>query len=155
MPSIITNAAVESCLREILTREGFTLNQTRALGENGVDIVATCADETVFVEVIGFKSSGPARSRDFYEAFFRVVSRLRDGAKKLAIALPTRAATGLPARAGQYGEAWLRIGRAFPELEIWLVDLNAGAYKRTPWNSWLDYATADAVPPLPTPLRSA
>lgn len=136
MPSVIANAAVEACLREVLAREGFALNRQRAFGETGVDVVATRGDEKIFIEVTGFKSSGPARSKDFYESFFRAVSRLREGPGKLAIALPSRAELGLPARAGQYGEAWHRIGRAFPELEIWLVDVEKRTYRRTAWNDW-------------------
>lgn len=52
------------------------------------------------IEAIGFKSSPPARAKDLFESFFRAASRLKDGAKKLAIALPLRAQAGLPARAG-------------------------------------------------------
>jgi hypothetical protein len=33
--------------------------------------------------------------------------------------------------------AWQRIGDAFPELEIWLVDAVTGYYRVEKWNHWL------------------
>jgi hypothetical protein len=138
MPSIISNAETEKALREMLKQEGFTLGPERTFGETGVDIKASRGDATLFIEVIGHKSSGPARSKDFYESFFRAVSRIKDGAKLCAIALPAKAERGLPVRARQYGEAWTRIGDAFSELEIWLVDLQNHRYRRTRWNEWVD-----------------
>jgi len=71
------------------------------------------------------------------QAFFRAVSRIEDGATRCIIALPSRWANGLPQRARQYGKAWLRIGQAFPELEIWLVDTKARTYATTKWSDWL------------------
>jgi hypothetical protein len=40
-------------------------------------------------------------------------------------------------RAKQYGTAWSRLGKAFPELEIWCVDCDSGGCQITKWNDWL------------------
>ena len=136
MPAIVKNSEVEECLREILGREDFVLNHKRGYGEMGVDIVATRDEETFHIEVIGYKSSPPARAKDFYEGFFRTVSRLNDGATHCVLALSSRAGVGLPARAGQHRQAWLRIADAFPELEIWLVDTANRTYQRKTWREW-------------------
>lgn len=137
MPAIVENQATEVCLRSILLSEGYSLSPERLHGETGVDIIATNQSGASHIEVIGHKSSGPARAKDFYEVFFRAISRLKDGAEKCVIALPSLASRGLPARANQYGEAWSRIGRAFPELEIWLIDIDTKTYTRHKWNEWL------------------
>jgi hypothetical protein len=76
MPAIVTNADVERCPREILKNEGFRLSSERAHGETGVDIIARKEEEDYHTETIGCKQSGPARAKDFYEAFFRIVSPL-------------------------------------------------------------------------------
>jgi hypothetical protein len=123
MPAIVTTAAVEECLRKRLALQGYTLNRVRTNGQTGVDIDARRDSEILAIEVIGYKTSAPARAKDFYEAFFRAVSRLNDGATKCILALPSRFAVGLPARARQHSVAWDRIGKTFPELQIWLIDL--------------------------------
>jgi hypothetical protein len=137
MPSIVKNAEVEAALRAALLREGYALSSLRAHGETGVDIVASANGEDWFIECIGYKSSPPARAKDFYESFFRVVSRLNDGASHLVIALSNRARVGLPARAKQHRVAWKRIANAFPELKIWLVDPASQTYSRHSWEEWL------------------
>lgn len=139
MAALVSNQETEECLRACLTAEGYALNVLRTHGQTGVDILATKGDEEIFIEVIGFKQSRPARAKDFYEVFFRAVSRLANGAKHCVIALPRRSELGLPARAKHYGEAWLRIGKAFPELSIWLVDTEARSYKRTAWDEWSSF----------------
>jgi len=136
MPSVVTNQATEAALRRALERDGFALSRSRVNGETGVDILAKKGRVKVFIEVMGHKSSPPARSRDFFANFFRAVSRIQDGARRCAIAMPSLAGRGLPARAKHYGMAWTRIGKAFPELEIWLVDIDAREYTRTHWNEW-------------------
>lgn len=137
MPALVTSTETENCLREILTADNFQLSPPRGNGETGVDIRASRGTEELFIEVIGFKSSGPARAKDFYEIFFRAVSRLDLGATKCVIALPSRFGEGLPARAKQYGNAWLRIGQAFPELYIWLVNIESRSVDESKWNKWL------------------
>ncbi len=93
-------------------------------------------DERLHIEVIAYKSSGPARAKDFYEAFFRAISRIDDGATECVIAMAAQAGVGLPARARQYGSSWKRIGQAFPELKIWLVDGRAKTVRKTGWGDW-------------------
>lgn len=136
MPSIVSNDAIETCLRDLLKKEGYTLNPKRVKGQNGTDIVAKKSAETMHIECIGYKESGSARAKDFYESFFRVTSRLNDGAKSCVIALSSKAEVGLPARAKQHRIAWLRISKAFPELMIWLVDTDKGCYRKTTWEEW-------------------
>ncbi len=140
MPAIVKNIEVEDCLRTCLEREGYSLSPKRSLGQTGVDIVATKDGNIFHIEAIGYKESGPARAKDFYEAFFRTVSRLNDGAKHCILAVSSRAATGLPARAKQHRVAWLRIAEAFPELEIWLVDPAQRGYRKSSWREWAESA---------------
>lgn len=125
---VIQNKDLEMCLRAALEKGGYSLSHERRYGETGVDIVAQKGDELIHIEVIGYKATGPARSRDFYECFFRTVSRLNDGAKQCVMAMHKQAGVGLPARARHYGEAWRRIGMAFPELNIWLIDPEKQSY---------------------------
>ncbi len=134
----VANSLVEHTLRNCLEKDGYKLSPERGYGETGVDIVATKNDEILHIEVIGFKDSPPARTKDFYQAFFQAVSRLKDGARNCVIALPDRFKRGLPQRARQYGIAWRRIGDAFPELEIWLIKCDEpGSYGRRTWTEWL------------------
>ncbi len=138
MPAVVglSNENVEDCLRQILQGEGYALSPKKTRGETGVDILATKDSQQYHIEVIGFKSSPSARAYDFYQIFFRAVSRLNQDAKHCIIGLPKRFEDGLPARASQHRTAWERIGRAFPELEIWLIDTDAKMYRRTSWMSW-------------------
>jgi addiction module HigA family antidote len=130
------SADVERVLRGCLVREGYRLSGTRANGETGVDILASQGEEVVHIEVIGFKRSPPARSKDFFECFFRSISRITDGATRVVMALPARFERGLSQRAAQYGEVWDRLGSAFPELEIWLVEVQDRRYERRRWSDW-------------------
>ncbi len=137
MPALVSNAQVEQCLREILESDGYRLSSLRAHGETGVDIVAVSRDgERLHIETVGYKAKGPTRAKDFFEGFFRAVSRLNDGARHCVLALSHRSAVGLPARAKQHKIAWRRIADAFPELEIWLVDTDKRTYRRTTWREW-------------------
>ena len=133
----IPNDDAERALRKCLKGQGYTLTRRRKNGETGVDIVASKKHERVHIEVIGFNDSPPARSKQFYEVFFRAVSRIKDGATRCVIALPERFGRGLHQRAKHYGPAWTRIGDAFPELEIWLVGTDNASYERTTWSQWL------------------
>ena len=137
MKNPVATGTVESVPRDCLAAEGFVLSPPRANGQTGVDILAKKGGESWHVEVIGYKKAGPSRAKDFYEAFFRATSRLNDGAKHCVIALASEARVGLPARARQHAEAWKRLGRAFPELEIWLVDVSDRKYSRHNWLEWL------------------
>ena len=139
MPAIITNPETENCLRGLLKKEGYTLSNTKLHGETGTDIIATINNEELHIEVIGFKKSGPARAKDFYEVFFRAVSRLNNkNCKSCIIALPDNFKIGLPLRVKQHEVAWQRIAKTFPELEIWLVDTINNRYRKTFWGYWLE-----------------
>lgn len=145
MRAPVTNAQVEDCLRQLLKGDGYSVSPKRLHGENGVDIIASRNSETYHIEVIGYKKVGAVRARDFFEGFFRIVSRLNDGATHCVLALSHHAATGLPARAKQHRVAWLRIADAFPELEIWLVDTENRAYSRTSWDCWVREEAEDSI----------
>ncbi len=137
MPLVVQNSELETSLRTMLERDGYVLSPERGHGETGVDIIARKATDEIHIEVIGYKAKGQTRAKDFFECFFRTVSRIDDGAKRCVMALHKQAERGLPARACQYGEAWKRIDIAFPELEVWLVDLEADSYRVTTWGEWL------------------
>ena len=139
MPSIITNIETENCLRELLKKEGYQLSNKRGLGKLGSDIKANKDNEDLYIEVIGFEEQGLERVKDFYEAFFQAVSRLNNkDCKHCIIAMPERVRKSLPIRAKIYKVAWERIAKAFPELEIWLVDVENEKYQRTSWIYWLE-----------------
>lgn len=138
MAQLIPNNEVERVLRICLRKDSYKLSSPRKHGETGVDLIAQKGNKKHFIEVIGFQGAKSERSKQFYEIFFRSISRLKDGAKSIVIALPERFGNGLNQRASQYGEAWTRIGEAFPELEIWLVNCEQPySYNRTKWNDWL------------------
>lgn len=135
MPAIVTSTQVDAVLRSSL--QGYKLGERNDQnGRTGVDLLAEGSGETVYIETIAFKSSPSARSRDFFEAFFRAISRVNSGAKVVAIAIPNQWGRGLPDRARQYGRSWERIGNAFPELETWLVDVEKNSFSRRKWNDW-------------------
>ena len=138
MPSIVSQASVDHCLRSILLRDGYDLSGQLSHGQTGVDILASKSGENWHIECIGFKSSPPARAKDFFESFFRAVSRLDDGAIHCVIAAPKRFERGLPLRAVHYRVAWRRLADTFPELEIWLVDVDGNNLERTRWGEWLE-----------------
>lgn len=121
----------------MLLDEGFKLSPQLGNGELGVDIIASKRTIRYHIEVIGYKKSGPARSRDFYEVFFRAISRLNDGANKLVIALPIQFRVGFPSRVNQYRIGWERISKVIPELSIWFVDNEKHYYERTTWRKCL------------------
>lgn len=144
----VTSSEVEDCLRQLLKDEGYSVSPKRLHGENGVDVIASRDSETYHIEVIGYKKVGAVRAKDFFEGFFRIVSRLNDGAVHCVLALSHHAATGLPARAKQHRVAWLRIADAFPELEIWLVDTENRAYNRTTWSCWVKESPEEFIRPV-------
>ena len=128
---------VESVLRKLLPRQGYKLlNNPRKRGERGADIIAQKGDVQAFIECIGYQEVPSLRSKQFYEAFFRAISRLQDGATKCVIALPARFDKGKRLRAKQYGQAWQRLGNAFPELEVWSVNVAQEVCEEHKWNDW-------------------
>ena len=133
----VTGKQVESVLRKLLPQKGYEVqNPPRECGETGADIIARNGEERVFIECIGFQEHPPTRSKQFYEAFFRAISRLKDGANRCVMALPARFKRGMNARARQYGKAWKRIGDAFPELQFWFVEVEKNRYEMSKWNDW-------------------
>ncbi|MGZ5486092.1 MAG: hypothetical protein ACXWFB_09325 [Nitrososphaeraceae archaeon] len=142
MPSIITNIETENCLRELLIKEGYKLGKKSGLGKLGSDIKANKNNEDWYIEVIGFEEAGLERVKDFYEAFFQSISRLNNKeCKHCIIAMTESSRKSLPIRAKIYKVAWERIAKVFPELEIWLVDIENKKYQRTPWIYWLERKT--------------
>lgn len=137
MACLITSAQVDEAVRQVLVADGFQVSESKANGETGVDLLATRPGKTWHIETIAYKVAPWQRSYDFYASFFRAMSRLKDGATSIAIALPADFGTGLAQRASHYGEGWRRIGDAFPELEIWLVDCATPTITRSSWSSWL------------------
>ena len=134
----VSNEEVEQCLRALLVAEGYEMNPPRAYGEIGTDVIAERDGDAWHIEVIGYKKHGPARAKDFFEVFFRSVSRLNDSrVKHCVIAVAKQAEAGLPARASHHRVAWQRIATAFPELKLWLVDVDNRSYERTSWGDWL------------------
>jgi hypothetical protein len=136
MAALVRSSEVEAVIRRVLTEEGYVASKERLHGETGADIVAVKGNEKFYIEAISFKSSRPARAKDFYEVAFRAMSRIADNASLCVIALPARFGKGLPKRAKAIGPAWLRIGTAFPELRIWLVDTSNPSIKYSAWNDW-------------------
>jgi len=133
----VTGDEVEAILRELLPKNGYVLkNNPRKTGETGSDIVAEKNGKIVAIECVGFQLNPPLRSKQFYEAFFRAISRLQSGAKECVMALPSRFGNGLNQRARQYGIAWDRIAKAFPELRIWLVDTENKRFEDHGWGDW-------------------
>ena len=64
---------------------------------------------------------------DFWKAFAQTISRLNTNSRygktdRVVIALPNKYLAGWNNRVEVYGKnIWFRIGKAFPELEIWFV----------------------------------
>lgn len=137
------NSDAESQLRMILAAESewSVLNAPKKNGETGTDVLAVKDETLYFIEVIGYKSSGPARSKDFFEGFWRTISRLEKAknvsqapkhhAIKLVLAVPSNFKLGMEQRHLQYSTAWSRIARAFPELELWYI--SESNLDRRPW----------------------
>ncbi len=137
MAQSVTGWQVESVLRKLLPRQGYKVkNPRREKGETGADILAEKGGRTIAVECIGFQEKPPQRSKQFYEAFFRAISRLNGGADECVMALPVRFARGMNQRARQYGVAWSRIAEAFPELKIWFVSIDDCRYEVHGWGEW-------------------
>jgi hypothetical protein len=132
----VTGEQVELVVRKLLSRQKYKLNKPRTSGEKGADIIAQKRGKELFIECIGFQKNPPLRSKQFYEVFFRAISRLRNGATRCILALPVRFKAGMNQRAEHYGEAWKRIGDAFPELEIWFVNVAEEICEEHKWNDW-------------------
>lgn len=105
-------------------------------GKTGPDITAKKGRKTYYIEVIGYKGKGPARSIDFNKAFVQAISRFNGKANQvLVIAMPDEYLKGLNQRIKAWGGAWKRIGDAFPRLQLWFFDKKT-LTKDGQWNSF-------------------
>jgi hypothetical protein len=153
MPCLVTAADTEKRIRDYLLARGYKLSSAHEInGATGPDIVAEYGERKVFIEVIGCKSNRSARSRDFFESFFRCVSRLKLDADLIVLACPHEFCDGIMERTTHYGRAWLRLGSAIPELELWFVYRHKPVISYAAWNYWAEnYAIgirpAEIVPP--------
>lgn len=132
----ISNESNETILRVHLKREGFKLTDKKSNGKLKEDLRATKGEVEYFVECIGYKRLPNSRSIDFFQSFFRAISRLDDGAKNIAIALPHLYLQGMESRLKNYKIAWKRLGQKFPELELWFV--SEEGITRLKWNKVYD-----------------
>ena len=133
-----TNTEIENCLRKLLIKEGYKLRNRSGLFKLGPDIKATKDNENWYIEVIGSEGSGLERVKDFYEAFFKSLSRLNNkDCNHCIIAIPESLRKFLYIRARIYKVAWERIARVFSEFEIWIVDIENNKYQTTSWDYWL------------------
>lgn len=140
MAKLIQAKDVERVIRKYLENKGFELSHPRKQGQTGPDIVAKHASSTYFVEVIGFQEHPPTRSREFYECFFRAISRDRDNPQDgLVLGLPMRFKDGMRQRKQQYPVAWPKLGRAFPNLKVWYIDTEQDKIEEYSWSSPFDW----------------
>lgn len=136
---VVANEAVVDALRAALHKKGYSVLPKRPFGAQGADIVAEKRDEKIVAEVIGYKVAGPSRHSDFAVAFWAAIGRVDQFPNtKVAIALPSRFIQGFGARLDSRRGVWKRIGMAFPELEIWFVDVTREDYERYPWTRLAD-----------------
>lgn len=139
MSKLISSKQVEKVIRRLLEDDGYSLSPTKKQGETGADITAKKSDSTYFIEVIGFQSHPPIRSREFYEAFFRAISRDRNNPNNiLVIGLPIRFKNGMKQRKYQYPIAWEKLGRVFPNLKLWYIDTEQNTMQERFWNNPYD-----------------
>ena len=96
------------------------------------DIIAEKDDMHLYVEVIGFKSSPKAATRDFYEVFFRAFAQLEQpDSEYIIIAMPIQFLQDMKKRIESMKNAWVRLCIAFPEIRVYFVDLkNDKIYKK-------------------------
>jgi len=135
MAKSVTANAVEQVIRRYLEGKGCTLSHPKKRGQTGPDIVARHGKYTWFVEVIGFQEKPWIRSREFYEAFFRIISRDRDNPADdtLVLGLPKRFKDGMRQRKQQYPVAWEKLSKAFPNLRVWYADTTQNTIEEYPF----------------------
>lgn len=135
MAKLVEAEAVEQVIRRYLEGKGCTLSPPKKRGQTGPDILAKGGKFTYFVEVIGFQEHPPTRSREFFEAFFRVISRDRKNASNdiLVLGIPKRFKDGMKQRKQQYRVAWGKLAKAFPNLWVWYVDTEQKTVEKYTW----------------------
>jgi hypothetical protein len=138
MSTDITKTEIMNCLEELLKNEGYQLRSKIGLFTLGPDIKASKDSENWYIEVLASGESRRGMVEDFYNVFFRAVSRLNnEDCQHCIIAVPENLRKYLYIRARIYRVAWERIADVFPELEIWVVDSESNKYQKTSWNYWL------------------
>lgn len=136
MVKLVEATDVERVIRKYLKESGYSLSSPRNYGQTGADIIAKFGESTCFVEIIGFQSHAPIRSREFYEAFFRVISRDRNNPQdSLVLALPKRFKDGMRQRKQHYSVAWNKMGEAFPNLKLWYVNTDEDTVEEYQWSN--------------------
>lgn len=157
MTTPVSSLATELALRSYLSSLNYTLSPPHSFnGATGPDIVAEKNGVKTIIEVIGYKAYGSARSRDFHEAFFRCISRIKLNADIVALACPIDFNNGIDDRTTVYGESWFRLGNAFPELELWFVFPCGTRLSYAAWNYWAEqYSRPRRSEEVVTPFRCA
>jgi len=139
MAKLTKSLEVEQVVRKYLEDKGCSISSYKRKGETGPDIKATRGKYTWFVEAIGFEEHPWIRSREFYEAFFRVISRDTNSSNEtLVLALPRRFKDGMRQRTRNYPVAWAKLGRTFSNLRIWYVDTEEGTVEEYQWATPFD-----------------
>lgn len=139
---MVGNQQTEFVIKDILNEKGYAIlnPEDKINGQTGVDILAVNGKEVFYIEVIGYKKSGPARSKDFFEIFFRAISRLSKEENRICIiALPFDFTKGIIQRVKNYNTAWERIGNSFPELKVWFVKEEGKLLYEYRWNDLLNF----------------
>lgn len=123
---------VEELVRKKLDGQGFKMNHHKKHAGISPDIIAEKDEMTLYVEVIGFKASPKAASRDFYEVFFRAFAQLEQvDSEYIIIAMPIQFLQDMKKRIEGMKNAWVRLCIAFPEIRVYFVDLkNDKIYKK-------------------------
>ena len=133
-----TNSEMENVLRDLLKDEGYKLTKRTGLEKLSSDIKVSLDDGGLYIEIIENEEPGVKKNIDFYQAFFKALSRLNNkNCKHIIIAMLESSRKNLPIRAKIHKVAWKRIAEAFTELEIWLVDTVNKKYQKTSWIYWL------------------
>jgi hypothetical protein len=115
---------VEELVRKKLDTQGYKMNHHKENVGASPDIIAEKDDVTLYIEVIGYKSSPNAASRDFYEVFFRAFAQLEQlDSEHIVIAMPIQYLNDMKKRIESMKNAWVRLCIGFPEITVYFVDL--------------------------------
>lgn len=132
------NKDVKEILNEILVQQGYSIKSRKGLGKLGPDIKAEKDGKVWYIETVESETPGSAEFQEFYSAFFQAISRLNNkDCYHIVIAMSFKSKKSLYIRGKIYKNAWKRLGKIFPELEIWLVDASEKKFHKTEWLSWL------------------
>ena len=132
----VTNEETTESLEKFLRKDKFTnIKRAKGNGTTGVDVEAKKDNQTYYFEVIGYSDKPPKRSKDFFQVFFRAISRLKKDETNsfVIIVLPEYFKRGMKVRVENYGDSWERLGNAFPELYVWFV-CNENGVEKYKWN---------------------